>query len=121
MWLTANYSPVGEDAIAHAHVIKTEALRKLGRMLKETPGNEGESGTGVSGSILDVLAESTENAELDMMNILYGGELQARGFESTATLDRMAGKNAKRAGLFSAASNALIGGAGAYGAYLKQQ
>ena len=44
---------------------------------------------------------------MDVMNILYGGELQARGFESTAALDRMAGKNAKRAGLFSAASNRL--------------
>ena len=44
MWLTANYSPVGEDAIAHAHAIKTEALSKLGGMLKETPGNEGEQG-----------------------------------------------------------------------------
>ena len=42
MWLTANYSTVGEDAIAHAHAIKTEALRKLGEMLKEMPRNEGE-------------------------------------------------------------------------------
>jgi hypothetical protein len=44
VWLTANYSPVGEDAIAHAHAIKTEALRKLGEMLKETPSSLSDSG-----------------------------------------------------------------------------
>ena len=44
MWLTANYSPVGEDAIAHARAIKTEPLRKLREMVNETPRNEGEKG-----------------------------------------------------------------------------
>jgi hypothetical protein len=44
VWFTANYSPVGEDAIAHAHAIKTQALSKLGEMLKEAPRYEGEKG-----------------------------------------------------------------------------
>jgi hypothetical protein len=65
----------------------------------------GASGVQMSGSPLDVMAESARQAELDALIIRRGGQLEA---EST----RLAGKQQKQASRYSAASTILTG---AYG------
>jgi len=71
------------------------------------------------GSVLDVLGDVAAQGELERQNIIYRGELNARGFTNTAQLDRFSGKQAQRAGYMKAGSELLTGGAQAYSAYTK--
>ena len=77
----------------------------------------GASGVTVDGSPLDVLEMAATNGELDAQNIRYKGLLRATGYNDTATLDGMAGENARTASYFKASSELLAGGAKAYGEY----
>lgn len=63
-----------------------------------------------SGSVLDVIAASASNAELDRQNILYGGEIRAVNFQNQAAIDEASGVNAQRAAGFNAFAG-LFGGA----------
>lgn len=74
--------------------------------------NYGASGVeGTSGSVMDVMAASASNAELDRQNILYGGEIKAINSENQASMDRFEGSQAVSAGYLNAvASMATAGG-----------
>lgn len=69
----------------------------------------GASGVTMEGSPLDVLQMSAYNAELDVQNIKYKGELRALGYEDTAGLDRMRASAAIEEG-DDKAQGILIGG-----------
>lgn len=101
-----------QAASANAERQKRSAERQLGSM------QAGYSASGVSsseGSALDILSQSARDAELDYQTILHGGEMQARGYQNTANLERSRAANAMSSGYMSAAGT-LIGGAGkAYG------
>lgn len=58
-------------------------------------------GTTVSGSALDVLAFNANMGEMDRLMRLYQGEAEATGFEASAGLQRMNGRNAMRSTIFS--------------------
>ena len=59
---------------------------------------------------MDVLEDQSREMELAALDILHGGEVNALGFERSATLDKMRGKAAQTAGYFSAAGTLLKGG-----------
>jgi len=56
----------------------------------------GASGVaGNSGSALDVIQASHQNAELDRMNILHGADIRAINYENQASMDRYGAQSAK--------------------------
>lgn len=72
---------------------------------------QGKSGGAAGeGSVLDIIGDAASQGELQRQYILRSGELKARGFQSTAMLDRAQGKNAQTAGYLAAGSALLAGG-----------
>lgn len=55
----------------------------------------GKSGVAFSGSVLDVLADSAAEAELDAMNIKFNAMREAAGLESDAAMTRATGDIAR--------------------------
>jgi hypothetical protein len=94
-----------QQAAANAADQQRKARIQIGSMRA----GYGASGVGLEGSPMDVLEQSAAMAELDRQNILYGGEVRARGYESTAGLELMQGKNAVKGSIFSAGSSLLTG------------
>ena len=81
--------------------------------------NFGASGVeGNSGSVLDVVAASASNAELDRQNILYGGEIKAINSENQASMDRFEASQAVSAGYLNAVAGVLTAGGKLYGSSL---
>ena len=76
----------------------------------------GAGGTGRAdeGSVLDVLADTAAQGELEKQNLLYQGQVAARGYQNTATLDDAQGANAERSGFLQAGAELLGGGAKYY-------
>lgn len=102
------------NAAAEAGQISRENYLRLGA-IRASAGRMG--GSSSEGSVLDVLGDVAAQGELERQQALYQGELGARGFTNTATLDQFQGKAAQRASYFKAGSELLGGGADAYGAY----
>lgn len=71
----------------------------------------GASGVTLEGSPLEILEDQALEAELDALNIRYGGRLNAENFRSQAQLDRSAARNARTQGFLSAGSTLLKGAA----------
>jgi hypothetical protein len=98
---------VARDQAGQAAELQRRESRKV---IGSMRANAGASGL-TDGSMFDVLEESASAAELDRQTILYQGELKARGYQNTATLDRASGRNAIKQGQLQSAS-ALLTGAG---------
>lgn len=94
-----------QQAAAQEEQHRRLARRQLGQMRAAY----GASGVTMEGSPLDILAQSAKDAELDALNIRYGGELKAQGLESEAVLERYRGESAQRAGYMGAATGLLSG------------
>lgn len=77
---------------------------------------QGKSGGAMEGSVLDILGDTAAQSELEKQHILYQGELKARGFQNTATLDTFSGQQAQRSSRYRAGAELLGGAADAYGA-----
>lgn len=71
-------------------------------------------GTGSSGSVLDVLADTAAQGELEKQNILYSGELKARGYQNTASLDEFSARSASTGSYLRAGTELLSGAANYY-------
>jgi hypothetical protein len=79
---------------------------------------QGKSGGAANeGSVLDILADTAAQGELQRQDIAYRGSLAERGYNNTATLDTMAGKNAAKQGVMQAGADLLSGGASTYDAF----
>lgn len=76
---------------------------------------QGRAGGTAEGSVLDVLADVASQSELERQQIIYRGELRARGYTNTANLDEAAARQARSGGYLRAGGDLLAGGAGAYG------
>lgn len=74
-------------------------------------------GAAGEGSVLDVLGDAAAQGEYEKQQILYRGELQARGFTNTATLDTVSGQSARSSSYYKAGSELLSGGYKAYDTY----
>jgi hypothetical protein len=85
---------------------RTKARSVIGQQLAATS----ESGTGLSGSNLDLLNQSLYNNEADSMNIRYGADRQAAGLNQQANInDNQA--DAAMTGSYLSAAGTLVGGA----------
>ena len=74
------------------------------------------SGVGMTGSALDVIAESQENARLDELTILRGGEIKANMYRQDAQSERDYGSGARTGSYFRAAGQLGAAAGAAYGA-----
>lgn len=100
-----------------------QAQRRGARMqLGAARGAALESGVGVEGSAGLVYQQSVANAELDALNIRYGGVLESQGYKEEAKMNRIsaanairAGKQARTAGYIGAGTAVLQAGASYYG------
>jgi len=100
-----NAAQARADALALSIQTQRENVLRIGS-IRAAAGAGG--GTG-EGSVLDVAADVAAQGELERQWAIYQGENRARGFRNTATLDTMQGKNARDAGIASAAGAALGG------------
>lgn len=98
-----------QEAAANAEKQRRQAAKTIGSM----EATYAASGVSLEGSPLEILEQSARNAELDRLNILWGGETRAQGYENTAKLEKARGSNAMASGLLSAAG----AGMSAFGAY----
>lgn len=100
-----------QNAQDRATQIERENYLRLGA-IRASAGKSG--GVANEGSVLDVLGDVAAQGELERQQALYEGELQARGFMNTSTLDTFSGQNAQRSSYFKAGSELLAGGASVY-------
>jgi hypothetical protein len=114
---TQNAAIAGQQSSAEQERVRRESRQILGAQRAAI----GESGTAFSGSNMDILRQSTANAELDALNVQYSGELertsllnQAEGSRFNAKVARSSAKSANRMRWLSAAGAGLsaYGGAG---------
>lgn len=88
------------------------AAQKIG-MSKAAFGASGVEAN--SGSVLDVIQASNQNAELDRLNILHGGDIRAINYMNQASMNRYGAESAKLGSYWSALGQ-LTGGAVQYAA-----
>lgn len=77
-----------------------------------------------SGSALDLYKQSATNAELDALNIRYGAQLQAQGFQQQGTLDTLSAQQSRSNASSAMTAGYLNAGAAAlssYGSYTSQK
>lgn len=98
-----------DEAALNEQLQRTQAQKMLG----DIGAGYRASGLKVTGSALDVLAESKRNAELDAMMIRKGGERKANAYMRQAEGLRMEGSAAKSASRWAAAGTFLSTGASA--------
>lgn len=105
-----------EEAQAQARQADREMYLRLGA-IRAVQGKSG--GVANEGSVLDVIGDVAAQSELQKQNIIYEGELKARGFNNTATLDTFSGKTAQTNSYYKAGSELLGGASNAYSANQK--
>lgn len=101
-----------ENAAAQAAQEEKETYMRLGTIRANQGRAGGDAG---QGSVLDVLGQVASERELERQNILYQGELQARGYTNTGNLEVAKGKQAKTASYWAAGSSLLKGASSAFG------
>lgn len=105
-------------AMQNSQIARQNAQDKAAQSDRETylrlgsiRANQGASG-GASGegSVLDVIGDVAAQSELEKQQIIYQGELQARGFQNDAELESFSGKTKQNASYWKAGSELLSGG-----------
>ena len=86
-------------AAAEAELAQRGARRRLGAIRARA----GASGTTISGSTIDVLADQAAQEELNRLTIIFGGEAQARESEARARAIKREGVSSLIGGFVSAA------------------
>ena len=87
-----------------------ENYKRLGA-IRAAQGKSG--GASDEGSVLDVIGDAVSQGELQKQYIARAGAMKARGYEQTATLDRVKAYNDRSAG-YMAAGSTFLGGAASY-------
>lgn len=96
-----------------ASVNEDAQRRRANLQLGQLRAGMAQSGTALDGTNADLYQQSAADAELDALNIRYGGDLAARSSLADANFRDMQASDASRAGLIGAATSALT----AYGGY----
>lgn len=99
------------NAAAQAKQQDRENFLRLGA-IRAAQGKSG--GAAGEGSVLDVIGDVAAQGELQRQNIIYEGELGARGYSNTSALDTSQGRNALTSSYYKAGSDLLEGGSQAY-------
>lgn len=105
-----------QQSLEQAKQADRETYLRLGAIRADAGKNGGASGTG---SVLDILGDTAAQSELAKQDILYRGELQARGYTNTSTLDTYSGNTAQSGSYLKAGSELLSGAANTYTTYSK--
>lgn len=100
-----------DNAAMQARQQDRENYLRLGA-IRAAQGKSG--GAAGEGSVLDVLADTAAQGELQKQDIIYQGELRARGFQNTANLDEYSASTARSGSYLRAGSELLSGAAGYY-------
>ena len=102
------------QAARAAAAVKAQLTRKKGERLKAAQrAKMAVTGAEItSKSFLEVAGETEKDIALDVATVLWGGETEARRFESQAAMDRWTGKVKKRAGWIKGFGTLLGGTAG---------
>lgn len=95
------------NAEYNAKQLMIQAGKKIGGMSADYAASGISSD---SGSVLDVIAGSHANAELDRLNIKHEGDLKAFDYERRATRARSSGDAAMQMGYFNAFASVFGGG-----------
>ncbi len=103
-----NAAVARNNAIA-AQQTATENARRQERAGRKRQGELRANVSTFSGSALDLIEDSAMEEELQRLSIIHGGDVQAAGFNNTATLETMQGKAAANAGFMKAGSTLLLG------------
>lgn len=105
-----------QTALRTSEVAASDAERERRRTLGAMRASYGASGLEMSGSPLDVLQDTATEMALDEARIRHEGKVRSAeisseilGFQESATMSRMEGKQARTASYFNAASS-LLGG-----------
>lgn len=104
------------QARQQAQQIDRDNYMRLGAIRAAQGKSGGEAG---QGSVLDVLGDVAAQGELEKQNAIYGGEMAARGYTNTASLERTSGGTALIGGYMKAGTELLSGGFNSYTAYNK--
>lgn len=108
----AKNNAISAQRIGRAEEMKQrrDAYRRMGAMRAAY----GAAGVNLTGSPIDILADSAMEEELDALTIRYNYNSQAQGYQSQSMLDRRRAQSALYAGGFEAGTTLLTGGAGVY-------
>ena len=97
---------------ATANTLERQAITKRQRQLASKQNAQaGKSGRTFSGSILDVVQDSNQNAEFDILSSVYGGGVSAARNKGNINIAKAGGKGALATAGISAGSTLLTGGA----------
>lgn len=107
-----NSAMATQQAAAANQVAAANAERQQRTARAQIGGMEAQyaaSGISMEGSPIEILEQSAREAELDRMNIIYGGQAQAAGYQRTAALESAKASNAMASGYLKAGSSILGG------------
>lgn len=107
----ANARATGQQYAQREDQVRREARQKMGAMAAGIA----ESGTGFTGSNLDLLRQDGALAELDALNTRYEGSVKATSYRNQATGLRKQASATLTAGWIGAATEALGAGANYFG------
>ena len=93
--------------------------RDIRRMLASNRNKVGGSGVTSSGSALDVQLDIVEEAEMDKLAILYGGNIQSDSYKTQSEGYKADARAAKTAGKYAVGTTLLGGAERVAGTYLK--
>ena len=105
-----------QNAAEQAAESDRDMYLRLGMIRANQGASGGQSG---QGSVLDIIGDAAAQGEKNKQNIVYQGELKARGYTNTATLDTYSGNEARTGSYLRAGSELLVGGTKAYESYNK--
>lgn len=98
-----------ETARRAAAADEVEARRQAAKRVGSQRAALAASGVDLTGTPLDLLAETAEDDELNALRVRFGGETQAQGFQGRAASERFSGRQAMRAGVIGAVGQGLTG------------
>lgn len=102
-----------KDAAMQQQQHDRETYLRMGALKANAAASGGSAG---QGSALDVLGDVAGQSALERQMIGYRGEMAARGYGNTASLEKFSGKEAAKAGTISAGATLLQGIGSAAGA-----
>lgn len=108
-----NSQIVHEQTIQEVRQFDREQYMRIGA-IRAAQGKSG--GVANEGSVLDLLADTAAQGEIQRQDIIYQGALAERGFQNTAVLDRFEGAAAAKSAKLKAGSELLQGAGAAFGA-----
>ncbi len=103
-----------QNAADQARQQERETYMRLGAVRAAQGASGGAAG---EGSVLDVIGDVAAQGELEKQQIIYRGELAARGYQNTATLDAFSGETAQKSSYWKAGAELLSGASKAYSSY----